>query len=84
MTDILERLTAVQVLETSKDGSPSLVKFAHPLGVEAADEIARLRTRVAELEKTRNNIAAIFVRQPNRTWTGDEAASLIFKAFKML
>lgn len=54
MTDIVELLTAVQVFETSKDGSPSLVKFAHPLGIEAADEINRLRARVAELDATLN------------------------------
>jgi hypothetical protein len=82
MTDLVDRLRAFQVVETYENGT-QLVRSAHPLGIEAADEIARLRARIAELEETRNNVAAVFIRGRNRTWTGDEVATLIFKAHKM-
>ena len=50
MTDIVERLRAKTVLQTYADGS-ALTYDAHPIGVEAADEIQKCRSRIAELER---------------------------------
>ena len=49
MTDIVERLREVTVLEDYGDGH-RLVRWAHPLGVEAADEIERLREAFSNLK----------------------------------
>ena len=42
MSDIIERLREETILEDYGDGH-RLVRWAHPLAVEAADEIERLR-----------------------------------------